>query len=52
MDVILTERFKSLLQRSESNLLSLLSCGALSSSPESRNTIQKIADQYVIFQIS
>ena len=48
MDAIFTDRFKSILQWSSNNLLSLLSCGSLSGCPESRVMIKKLANQYVL----
>lgn len=48
MGAIITDRFRSILRRSKSNLLSLLSCGALSSSPESRNTIKILGNEYAL----
>jgi hypothetical protein len=44
MDAIFTDRFKRLLQRSENNLLNLLSCGAISGYQESRNIMKEIAN--------
>jgi hypothetical protein len=52
MDEIFTDRFKSILQRSSSNLLSLLSCGSLSACPESRMMVKELANQYVLEYLS
>ena len=48
MDVIFTDRFKTILQRSSCNLLSLISCGSLSACPDSRKMVKELANQYVL----
>jgi hypothetical protein len=48
LDVIFTDRFQSILQRGgNKNILSLLSCGALSSHVDSRNIVKDFADRCV-----
>jgi hypothetical protein len=44
---IFTTRFRKILRRGNKNLLSLLSCGALSSHEETRTTIKDFAEKYV-----
>lgn len=47
LDMIFTDRFQSILCRGSKNILSLLSCGALSSYDESRASVKGFADRYV-----
>lgn len=48
LDVIFTDRFQSILRRGENkNILSLLSCGALSSHVDSRNIVKDFSDRCV-----
>ena len=49
MEAIFTDRFKTILKKSEFNLLSLLCCGALSKHEESREMIKNISNQYVFY---
>jgi hypothetical protein len=49
--VIFTDRFRTILRRGSKNILSLLSCGALSSHEESRANVKSFADQYVPYSI-
>ena len=47
--VIFPERFRKILQREKNkNILNLLSCGALSSQPSSRDAIKGLASLYVL----
>ena len=48
--VIFPERFCNILQRDKENILNLLSFGALSSRPESREAVKTFASKY-IFQL-
>ena len=47
LEVIFTDRFRAILSRGDKNILSLLSCGSLSSYPDSRIEIQKFANTCV-----
>jgi nickel-dependent lactate racemase len=49
LQVIFPERFDNLLKRGKKNknILNLLACGALSSRPQSKEDLKKIASKYV-----
>lgn len=49
LEAIFSHRFQKILQRGKNNILSMLSCGALSRDTDSRVQIQNFANQYVFF---
>jgi hypothetical protein len=52
LDVLFTSRFQNILKRSDSNILSLLACGAVSTHESSRKEIAQFAQEFVNFLFS
>jgi len=49
LEIIFPERFQNILKKNKKNknILNLLACGALSSRPQSKEDLKKIASEYV-----